>query len=175
MSDADYMKSAFEMVGQAPSAWLMEATLLKRAADLVRQELTKIFAVSPHGRPRYEDSAFCKSYMLLAGLALENLAKGILVGRNPAVVTPDTFNLKGHNLLQLAQQAVSTLSNNELDILSRLTAFVMWAGRYPIHLRAAENVHPPFALTDPELIDHLFVEFVAILKRENPTSTIKFV
>jgi hypothetical protein len=176
MSDSDDTKSDFEIVGQEPHAWLMEATQLKRAADLVRQELTKIFAVSPQGRPRYEDAVLFNSYMLLAGLALENLAKGILVGRNSGVVTPDMFNLKGHNLQQLAQQAVPTLSKTELDILSRLTAFVTWAGRYPIHLQAAKNIHPSFTPTrDPGLVDHLFAKFVAILERENPTSTVGFV
>jgi hypothetical protein len=175
MSDPDN-KSTFEIVGQEPHAWLMEATQLKRAADLVGQELAKKLAVSPYGRPRYEDIVLFKSYMLLSGLALENLAKGIIVGRNPGVVTPDTFNLKGHNLLQLAQQAALPFSDAERDILDRLTAFVVWAGKYPIHLQATKNVHPPFMHTDLELIDRLFVKFGAILEGEHPTSTnVKFV
>jgi hypothetical protein len=173
-------KSVYEVTGQAPDAWLMEATFLKRAADLVRLELTKVFTAFPdgftaHRRPPFEDIALFNPYMLLSGLAFENLTKGIIVGRNPGVVTPEKFKLKDHNLRKLAKQVTPTLSKNELDLLDRLTAFVEWAGRYPIHLYAAKNVQPSFARTDPELIDHLFDKFVAILKREHPTSMIKFV
>jgi hypothetical protein len=180
MSDPDTSKSVFELVGQGPDAWLMEARLLKRTADLVCQELRKVFIAFPEGftahrRPPFEDIALFKNYMLLSGLALENLTKGIIVGRKPTVVTPETFNLKTHNLLTLAQQVVQPFSSDELDLLKRLTAFVVWAGRYPIPTQAAENAHPPFARTDPELIDQLFDQFVTILKRENPTSTIEFV
>jgi hypothetical protein len=144
MSDPNDTKSGFELVGGEPHAWLIEAKQLKRAADLVLPELREIFSVSPQGRPRFEDAKLFNSYMLLAGLALENLAKGILVKRNPGVVTQDKFILKGHDLQQLAQQVLSTLSKNELDILNRLTEFVTWAGRYPINLYAAKNVHPGF-------------------------------
>jgi hypothetical protein len=140
----------------------------------------KVFTSFPdgftaHRRPPFEDIALFKSYMLLSGLALENLTKGIIVGRKPGVVTPDTFNLKEHNLLKLAQQVARPFSKNERDILDRLTAFVMWAGRYPIPLRATDNDHPLFKRTDPELIDHLFIKFATILDREHPTSTFKFV
>jgi hypothetical protein len=79
MSDPNDTKSTFEILGGEPHAWLTEARQLKRAADLVRPELKEIFAVPRNGRPRFEDAKLCNSYMLLAGLALENLAKGILV------------------------------------------------------------------------------------------------
>jgi hypothetical protein len=68
-----------------------------------------------------------------------------------------------------------TLSKHELDILDRLTEFVKWAGRYPIHLHAAGNIHPSFdPSTDPGLVDQLFAKFVDLLERENPTSNVKF-
>jgi hypothetical protein len=79
MSNPNDTKNSFELIGGEPHAWLIEARQLKRAADLVLPELREIFSVSPHGRPRYEDVKLKNSYMLLAGLALENLAKGILL------------------------------------------------------------------------------------------------
>jgi hypothetical protein len=170
MSDQNDTKSAFEIFGGEPHTWLVTARQLKRAADLIPPALKNIFAGSPYERPRFEDAKLCNSYMLLAGLALENLAKGILVGRNPRVVTRETFTLKGHNLHQLAQQAMPTLSKPELNILYRLSEFVKWAGRYPIHLYAAENIHPSYIpSTDPDLVNHLFTKFVALLEQENPT------
>jgi hypothetical protein len=119
--------------------------------------------------------------MLLSGLAIENLVKGILVGRNPEVVSPDKFDLNqlagskgGHGLLKLAQQASPALSHDEVDILGRLETFVIWAGRYPIHLRSAETVHPAFISTDPALVDRLFAKFITILEQENPAPTVGY-
>jgi hypothetical protein len=173
MPNSNDTKSAFENVGAEPHAWLIEAKQLKRAADLILPELKNIFAVSPHQRPRFEDAKLFNSYMLLAGLALENITKGILVGRNPGVVTSETFTLKGHNLSQLAKQVTPTLSKHELDTLNKLTEFVKWAGRYPIHLHAKENIHPSFnPSNDPRLVDQLFTKFVALLEKDHPTSTL---
>ncbi len=182
VSDSDDTKSTFEIIARSPHAWLMAAKQLKRAADLIRQELTKVLAVYPRRRAHYEDLARFKSYRLLSGLAIENLVKGILGGRNPGVVSPDKFDLSriacskgGHDLLKLAQQAAPTLSDDERDILARLATFVIWAGKYPIHLRSTETVHPSFVSTDPELVDKLFTKFVAILEQENPTPDVGFV
>src|SRR5690348_16349240 len=108
MFEASDTKSTFELIGQSPHAWLSSATQLKRAADLVREELKRILSVYPYGRAAYEDLVLYNSYMLLAGLALENLTKGILIGRNPSVVGPDRLDLKllanskgGHDLSRL--------------------------------------------------------------------------
>src|SRR5215211_6633807 len=166
MFDAEDAKSSFESIGQSPHVWLSSATQLKRAADLVREELKKILSVYPRGRVHYEDLVLFNSYMLLAGLALENLTKGILIGRNPNIVSPLNLNLKllgnskgGHDLSKLAQQAATNLSQIEMDLIDRLVAFVVWAGKYPIHLRANETNHPSFKTTDPELIDKVFEKF----------------
>jgi len=160
----------------------MAAKQLKRAADLIRQELMKVLSVYLRRRAHYEDLALFKSYMLLSGLALENLVKGILVGRNPAVVSPDKFDLSriagskgGHKLLEVAQQAEPTLSDDERDIRGRLATFMIWAEKCPIHLKSSETVHPSFVSTDPEFVDNLFTKFVVILEQENPTLTVGFV
>jgi len=182
MFDEDDTKSTFEILGQSPHVWLSSATQLKRAADLVREELKKILSVYPRGRARFEDLQLFNSYMLLAGLALENLTKGILIGRNPSIVSSVNLDLKllvntkgGHDLFRLAQQAAPNLSPIEMNLVERLVVFVVWAGKYPIHIRASETNHPTFKTTDPELIDKVFEKFVAILKAENPQSTVGFV
>jgi hypothetical protein len=181
MFDADDAKTTFELIGQSPHVWLSSATQLKRAADLVREELKKILSVYPRGRARYEDLVLFNSYMLLAGLALENLTKGILIGRNPNIVSRVNLDLKllgnskgGHDLSKLAQQAATNLSPIEIDLIDRLVAFVVWAGKYPIHLRANETNHPTFKTTDPELIDKVFEKFATILKDANPNPTVGF-
>lgn len=118
--------------------------------------------------------------MLLSGLAFENLTKGILIGRKPGAVTATKFNVEqlagkgGHNLATLAQQVKPALSSSQLDVVRRLTDFVIWAGRYPIAMRSTKTSHPSFISTDPALIDELFDELVEVLRRENPTPTFGF-
>jgi hypothetical protein len=76
-------------------------------------------------------------HMMLAGFAIENLCKGYLVGRLSqeerenvrAGVLPKS--LKGHDALDLVEQAGMTLSDTEKYLLKRITEAVLWRGRYP--------------------------------------------
>ncbi|HLK11078.1 MAG TPA: hypothetical protein VKW76_06840 [Candidatus Binatia bacterium] len=74
--------------------------------------------------------------MLLAGLTIELLLKGLAVGRQKAA--PRT-----HDLLELAEVAGLQLRPPEEELLERLTVFVRWAGRYPVPLeRHVEDMMP---------------------------------
>ena len=70
---------------------------------------------------------------LLFGYALENLFKGIIVANDPTLISDAKLSseLKSHDLSFLAEKAVVTLSNAERKNCDRLTAIVVWAGRYP--------------------------------------------
>jgi hypothetical protein len=72
---------------------------------------------------------------LLYGPALENTLKGILV-RQKAPAASDVMKLfgngSGHNLVDLARKADFELSADERDLFNRLSAYMEWAGRYPI-------------------------------------------
>ena len=76
--------------------------------------------------------------------------------------------------VEALHMAAPNLSPIEMDLIERLAVFVVWAGKYPIHIRANETNHPTFKTTDPELIDKVFEQFVAILKAENPQQTVGF-
>jgi hypothetical protein len=113
--------------------------------------------------------------MLLDGLSLENLIKGILIGRNPSVVNSNSLDIKllskskgGHDLSKLMQKASIELSLEEFDVVERLTKFVVWAGKYPIHFKADQNNQPSFITNDPETIDRIFEKLVVLLNKENP-------
>jgi hypothetical protein len=72
---------------------------------------------------------------LLYGLSLETMFRALIVQRiKPTLV--DLSGLfgqgSGHNLRALAERANFAVSSDELDIMNRLTAFVEWAGRYPV-------------------------------------------
>ena len=174
-------KSRFEAIGQSPHMWLSSATQLKKAADLVAVELRKILSVYPYGRANYQDLVLFNSYMLLAGLSIENLTKGILIGRHPEAINADKFDLKlivngqgGHDLVYLANQVNIPYTATELNLMSRLAKFVIWAGKYPIHLKAKESDSPSFLTIDFDDIDKLFARLAGILETENPEPTVYF-
>jgi hypothetical protein len=174
-------KTIFELMGQSPHKWLSSASQLKRAADLVAAELRKILSVYPGGQASYHDLVLFNSYMLLAGLSIENLTKGILIGRHPEAINSDRFDLKamvssqgGHDLVHLAKSVNIPYDATELSLLTRLAKFVVWAGRYPIHLKAKESVSPSFATSDLDGIDKLFDRLVSLLEKKNPDPTVHF-
>jgi hypothetical protein len=84
------------------------------------------------------------STMLLAAFAMENLLKGLVVIREPGSVQPRATDPErlldwegsGHDLLALARRAGEKLSAEEEDLMRLLTEFVLWAGRYPVSMRA---------------------------------------
>lgn len=92
----------------------------------------------------HDEFRLASPFLLLCGLALENLLKALIVkqmfGRQDG--QPDTDAptvlpqyLKTHNLCELADRASFSTSDRERRTLTRLTHYVEWAGRYPIPRR----------------------------------------
>jgi hypothetical protein len=92
--------------------------------------------------------------MLLYGLSIENVAKGLIVKANPPTVVNGKlreWSGSGHNQMELLKEAGVNLSPQEQDLAIRLTAFVEWAGRYPIP-KAVQKMSAPqlkIALSTP--------------------------
>ncbi len=125
----------FRQAAESPDAWRMTADSLMRAA----RALVPLIDADTHAAldpsPSTFDDPVFPVYMLLAGFAIENLAKAKLVagGSFPATVGDDLApELKSHKLLNLLHQAELTLSDEESYLAQRLQAFVEWGGRYPI-------------------------------------------
>lgn len=78
-------------------------------------------------------------YMLLAGLALENLAKSVIVAGQPELVTEEALGQDwpghGHDLRGLFRRAGLKLSWEELRLVLGLQHYVEWMGRYPVPKR----------------------------------------
>jgi len=139
-----------------PVGWLHSAEQLKRAADavlaLVRgdwESLPRAFTGAFMGGQRPPSVA--GQYMMLAGFAIENLAKGLILVREPYRVQPDPakpgrllrWEGSGHLLEPLLHDAHETTSAAESELVSRFETFINWAGRYPVALQATEMAHPP--------------------------------
>ena len=69
---------------------------------------------------------------MLAGMAIENLLKGAIVQAGGA--PPKT-----HDLVALSQEARRFWNAAQLDLLTRLTTFIVWAGRYPVGFSEKET------------------------------------
>jgi hypothetical protein len=79
-------------------------------------------------------------YAMLSGMAIEVILKGAIVEAMPPgerIAPP-----KGHKLLVLSEKAGVKLNHEEADLLSRLTTFVEWGGRYPVATTSKKTAEP---------------------------------
>jgi hypothetical protein len=128
-----------------PSTWLASAERLHASAE----HLWNSFE-SHSRRHRFEladwqdDWGDLPATLMLAGFALENLAKGLIIAKEPNVVR-DTHlerwsTRSGHEIPDLLNRAAITLvDDSERLVVARLEYFARWAGRYPVPMKFAEN------------------------------------
>lgn len=126
-----------------PSQWFASAEGLKRAAELLFEHIE---AKHDDGEPVNLEDQFLKldgPAMLLLGYALETSMKGYLLKKG--IVKWDDFaakvktslakKLKSHDLAAIYELTGRSLSAEQVWLLTHLTAFTSWAGRYPLPLR----------------------------------------
>ena len=134
---SEFWSEQFETKGSIPSIWALQARRLKRAADLLfdayLSDLRKMEGgCSPIGLANLETVG---PATLLYGLAFENLFKAVILNQEGATIEDGRLKKwpgSGHELIGLADRASIQLTTTQRDLLSRLTAFIEWAGRYPI-------------------------------------------
>lgn len=138
-----------------PLLWMVTAYRLKRAADHLyaisevarNKDLERTMAELSAGKDGiaspeplsnedeinlHTDMDQISTYFMLTGLAIENIAKGILVVRNPSLVDDEgEFKLSTHNLAYCVEQCGLDLSVRDKEVLDALKEYVVWAGRYP--------------------------------------------
>jgi hypothetical protein len=157
--EADRLRREFEEVGRSPLSWVISGNALLSAADLayarylraselrnqlqIRWPATDPTAaarpLSPEEVALLPDSQLGPVAIMLVGLALENLAKAILIGAEPGLVQGVTGILapiKSHSLEDLIRRADVVSSKEELIALQIVERFVVWAGRYPVPTQA---------------------------------------
>jgi hypothetical protein len=169
----------FQIIGQDAQTWLEQAKLLKMSAEVIKAEIDNVLPL-PQVLPgvRERKLAYIQSFMLLNGLAFENLIKGIIIGRDPTIVDQQKVNTKywnfrkGHGIAELAK-TISRISRDEFQLLKRLEEYVFWAGRYPMPLKSGiySNSQNPenlltYLSTDSALIDCLFNKLCEIFQSE---------
>jgi hypothetical protein len=145
-----------------PGAWLAYAEELMESAELIWREKDEGLRLEAEGarngpqpgirltqRPR-RISSISRPYILLAGFALENLIKGLLVAQDPTHINQGKLSssLKSHELLRLASQVEGLcLSEQEKGVCRIVQDAIPYWGRYPIPLEY-NGVLPEVAIDD---------------------------
>lgn len=94
-------------------------------------------------------SAISRPYLLLAGFAIENLIKGMLVAGDPSLINKGSMDkmLKTHKLVKLAELLpILSLDEDERHFCEVAESAIPYWGRYPIPLEF-NGVMPEVRLT----------------------------
>lgn len=118
---------AFDNSGRNPLAWRHAAEDLLEGANAIKEKVLDL------GDGIHSLAAV---QAMLLGYAIENLLKGIWIKAGNSMTADGRLNrvpsVGDHDLRGLAKAAGVTLSHDEEAVLGKLTAFVKFAGRYPI-------------------------------------------
>ena len=152
-----------------PFFWLAQAKELDKAAMLVWRAIRDDWlrmSRSPAGSvidlEQVPHARLGGVFWLNAGLALENLFKGIIIKSHPEVVANGavTGALKTHNLVKLARDASYELDVPGAFFLWVGTKSVIWAGRYPCSTKPGESKPPVFSEADVDAYKRIFEKLV---------------
>ena len=129
-----------------PIIWYMTAEELRFSYSVLADCANKMFDINP--KPKTSEEAFQRtlpSSLMIAGYAMENYFKGMIVKRNSsgAFDINGKFALKDHNLINLAASAGFQLDDDEKELFEILNHFILSGGRYPIPLKA-EDILPVY-------------------------------
>jgi len=129
-------------LAKLPEAWRGTAIGLKRSADIIWERWFGIFSRCEGGKTFEATPQECgdvrlllPSFLLLAGLALENALKGLLISNDPSIVDSRVkwdIGSGGHDLGALLESIGLSPTSEEKEFLDALTQAVLWSGRYPV-------------------------------------------
>lgn len=162
-------RSNFEKVAEMPLTWRLTADELLRASRALLPLIeADNRAMNDPSQQAFEPSVV-PVYMMLAGFAIENLAKAMIIeggSFSPTEREGLVKELTSHDLLGLLDDAGVALTEDETYLVERLETFLRWAGRYPIPLTVEASLprtHPRggwgpltnFTSTDVDAIEAL--------------------
>lgn len=80
-------------------------------------------------------------YLLLVGFSLENLLKGIILFKHPALLTEKLDRkLTTHNLSKIALSTELSFDDREQHLFLLLSPHINWFSKYPIPLHVNEDI-----------------------------------
>lgn len=146
--DDEYVENQFLWL-QRPLFWWKKARDLAEAAEIVLRSHDRTSEDQKKGR-RYRRMIMPGIWQgvmhplnyepahLLYALAIENTLKGIIVGRDNSLISPETLASiikdSRHDLRLICKVGKIDLPDSDLTLLDKLTATIKWVGRYPTPL-----------------------------------------
>jgi hypothetical protein len=138
-----------------PSSWLSYAEELEEAAEALWADSDNRLVVEAETQLDRsllvkKSSTHSRSYILLAGLALENVLKGLIIAGDAKLISSGRLDktLKSHKLLDLAKRIDGlVLSKDEKHVLQICQYAIPYWGRYPIPLEY-QGLQPRQAAND---------------------------
>jgi hypothetical protein len=118
------------------SQWLKTAEGLMLSASAVWEKLPEFSAVTKSLATWPQVLAYWPAFLLLTGYAFENLYRGALIacGKN----WRDALVRKGGHGLANHIGSITTLNEDESNLVRRLETYLVWAGRYIVPKRAPD-------------------------------------
>lgn len=113
-----------------PMIWLTHAEALTQSAILLVKSEPDFDALPAHVRTIC-DSQFCAIGLMLVGYSLEICLKAMLIMKNGIDEYIKTEGKQKHHDLAKLAEFIPNLSKKDKVILTLLTHFIYWAGRYP--------------------------------------------
>jgi len=159
--DEEFMK-----IANSPEAWMRSGETLRECAVILGALHTVSIRAALSGDTSESALRYLSGtgqvFQMLAGLAIENLAKALLVHRKLVSVTKGRItrsDLQAHGVETLLGRARVKLSKEERRLIRRLDKAVDWSGRYPVPLTSTtltmQGQHVS-TLTGPEEFTTLF-------------------
>jgi hypothetical protein len=130
MPDPDsYYEEWFAKKVWEPTSWLKSARDLLAAISALTPYLVSEWKDVESGRKPFAETHGV--YLMLAGFAMENILKLLIIRR----LSKDHFSkteipkdIKIHKLHDLAVAANVTLRSEQIDLINKITDFVVWGG-----------------------------------------------
>jgi hypothetical protein len=149
----------FKTIVESAATWLETAKELHFGAEVIGKKHFGSLRAYARGRPPRGRSGQREMvgrsggvFLLLAGLALENLAKSLYVLTHRPTVSDEKLppGLKDHNIGRVLSRAKIEVTPREGEFLGKVSKAVMWSGRYPAPAgaKAIERVRVVTSLDD---------------------------
>lgn len=115
--------------------------------------------------------ALSDTYLFLIGIAFENLIKGLILSKEPAIKNLSELNNKydwndKHNITSMITNNFNSLDKDDIKAIKRAEEYVKWAGKYPLTktVMPFNNVDYNLKSKDKENMENLFFKIKDAIK-----------
>lgn len=164
---SDSLAMFYKTIVESAATWLETAKELHFGAEVIGKKHFGALRAYARGRPRRGRSGQREMaeraggvFLLLAGLALENLAKSLYVLTHRPEVSDGKLppEVKNHDIVRILGCAEIEVTPREGEFLGKVSKAVRWSGRYsaPVRAKAMERVRVVTSLDDLSQFRALF-------------------